>query len=286
MEVIVVVSQKSYQDNTGHLYLIPTPIGNLDDMTMRALKTLEMVDFLLCEDTRVTEQLLSHFHLRKKLYSCHDHNEDDMKQFVLEKLEEHKEIGLVTDRGTPIISDPGYKIVEEVIKHHFPVIGLPGPTAFVPALITSGLAPSPFLFYGFLNAKKTKREKELSSLKHYPYTMIFYEAPHRVYETLQSVLSVLGNRKISLHREISKLYEEVYRGTIEEVLPLVPTMKGEMVFLVDGNHDTIDYSHLSVKEHVVLYTSSGMSDMEAIKEVARERHVPKATIYQEYHRGK
>lgn len=280
------MSQKSYQSDTGHLYLIPTPIGNLDDMTMRALKTLDAVDFLLCEDTRVTEQLLSHFHLHKKLYSCHDHNEEGMKQFVLEQLMDHKEIGLVTDRGTPIISDPGYKIVEAVIQHQFPVIGLPGATAFVPALITSGLTPSPFLFYGFLNAKKTKREKELSSLKHYPYTMIFYEAPHRVFDTLQSILTVLGNRKISLHREISKLYEEVYRGTIEEILPLVPTMKGEMVLLVDGNHENIDYSLLSVRDHVLLYTSSGMSDMDAIKEVAKERQVPKATIYQEYHRGK
>jgi len=278
--------QKSYIDQSSHLYLIPTPIGNLDDITVRSLKVLEEVDFLLCEDTRVTNNLLSHFNIRKKLYSCHDHNEEQMKDFVFQKLTEGYNIGLVTDRGTPIISDPGYKISKFIIEKGFPVIGLPGATAFVPALITSGLQPSPFLFYGFLNSKKGKREKELIALKNYPYTMIFYEAPHRVSDTLISMLEVLGNRQVSLHREISKLYEEICRGSIEEILSIISSLKGEMVIVVDGNKNLKDFTNLSILEHVNIYTSDGLSEMDAIKIVAKERSVPKSLIYQEVHKRK
>lgn len=278
------MSQKSYRENHSSLYLIPTPIGNMDDITVRALDTLKMVDVIFCEDTRITEQLLRHFQIQKKLISCHDHNETQVEEYALELLRDGKNIGLVTDRGTPIISDPGYKVSSFVIQHGYSVVGLPGPTALIPALIMSGIDPSPFLFYGFLNAKASKREKELQTLERLPYTIIFYEAPHRIIDTLTSILHVFGNRQIALCREISKLYEEVYRGTISQVMDEIKDgIKGEIVVVVEGNLTAEDYSSLSLKEHVLLYMEDGISSNEAIKRVAKERGIPKAVVYKEYH---
>ena len=274
--------QKSY-DNSPSLYLIPTPVGNMEDITLRSINTLKMVDLLLCEDTRITGELLSKLEIKKKLIHSDDHTEDGLKEMVVQKLKEGLNIGLVTDRGTPIISDPGYKIVEYVSKNGFNVISLPGPTAFVPALTASGLNPQPFLFYGFLNSKESKREKELELLKKLPYTIIFYEAPHRIKDMLESLLKVFGNRKIALNREISKKYEEIIRGTIIEVLDVVDELKGEMVVVVEGNTEDEDYSEMTIMEHINLYLEDGMSEKDAIKKVAVERGVPKSVIYKEYH---
>ena len=274
--------QKSY-DNSPSLYLIPTPIGNMEDITLRSINTLKMVDIVLCEDTRVTSELLKKLDIKKKLIHSDDHTENDLKEMVLEKLKEGLNIGLVTDRGTPIISDPGYKIVEFVSNNGFNVISLPGPTAFVPALTASGLNPQPFLFYGFLNSKEVKREKELESLKKLPYTIILYEAPHRIHSMLESLLKVFGDRKIALNREISKKYEEIIRGNISEILEIVDDLKGEMVVVVEGNTEVEDYSSLSIIEHVNLYIEDGMTSNEAIKKVAKERNVPKSVVYKEYH---
>lgn len=274
--------QKSYDDSPS-LYLIPTPVGNMEDITLRAINTLKKVDFLLCEDTRITAELLNKLDIKKKLVHSDDHNEDSLKEMVLSKLQDGLNIGLVTDRGTPIISDPGYKIVEYVTKNGFNVISLPGPTAFVPALTMSGINPAPFLFYGFLNSKESKRIKELESLKKLPYTIILYEAPHRITDMLKSLLAVFGNRQIALCREISKKYEEAIRGTIEEVLTISDTLKGEMVIVVEGNLNTEDYSSLTILEHINLYLEDGMSDKEAIKKVAVERGIPKSIVYKEYH---
>lgn len=277
--------QKSY-DNSPSLYLIPTPVGNMEDITLRAIHTLEMVDFLLCEDTRVTSELLHKLNIKKKLIHSDDHNEDSLKEMVLSKLQEGNNIGLVTDRGTPIISDPGYKIVEYVTSHGFNVISLPGPTAFVPALTMSGINPAPFLFYGFLNSKDSKRKKELETLKKLPYTIILYEAPHRIQDMLTSLLEVFGNRKIALCREISKKYEEAIRGTITDVLEVVDSIKGEMVVVVEGNLEHEDYSSMTILEHIRLYLEDGMSEKEAIKKVAVERDIPKSVVYKEYHMEK
>jgi len=279
------VRQKSY-DNSPSLYLIPTPVGNMEDITLRAINTLKMVDFLLCEDTRITAELLHKLDIKKKLIHSDDHTENSLKEMVLSKLQEGLNIGLVTDRGTPIISDPGYKIVEFISRNGFNVISLPGPTAFVPALTMSGINPSPFLFYGFLNSKASKREKELNSLKKLPYTIIFYEAPHRIFDMLQSLLKIFGNRKIVLCREISKKYEEAIRGTIEEVLEVSETLKGEMVVVVEGNLQQEDFSSMTVLEHIQLYLDDGMTEKEAIKKVAVERDIPKSIVYKEYHTGK
>lgn len=283
--MVIKMSQQSYKNEVG-LYLIPTPIGNLDDITVRSLKILKEVDFLLCEDTRVTGNLLKKYDIKKKLISCYEYNEDKVKIDVISLLSEGKKVGLVTDQGTPIISDPGFKVVEEVIRNDFNVIGLPGATAFVPALISSGLPPSKFLFYGFLNSKKSKQKEELNSLKDFSYTIIFYEAPHRIVDTLNNIKEVFGNRRVCLAREISKLYEEIYRGTIEEVLLEIDNVKGELVLLVEGNTEKIDYSHMTILEHISLYLEDGMSEKDAIKLVAKERGVAKSIIYNEYHTNK
>ncbi len=276
------MSQKSY-DGSPTLYLIPTPVGNMEDITMRAVNTLKEVDVLLCEDTRVTAELLSKLGIKKKLIHSDDHTENDLKEKVLKMLEDGMNIGLVTDRGTPIISDPGYKIVEFVTNNGYNVVSLPGPTAFVPALTMSGLNPSPFLFYGFLNSKVTKREKELENLKNLTYTIIFYEAPHRIKDMLISLKKVFGDRKIALCREISKRYEEALRGKISEIIEVVDTLKGEMVVVVEGNTTLKDFSSMTILEHINLYLEDGMSEKEAIKKVSVERNLPKSLVYKEYH---
>ena len=275
--------QKSYND-TPSLYLIPTPIGNLDDITIRSLNTLKTVDVILCEDTRDTGLLLSHYDIKKKLVSCHEYNEDKIIDNVVSMLKEGLNIGLVTDQGTPIISDPGYIVSRGVIEAGYNVISLPGATAFVPALTTSGIEPSPFLFYGFLNSKSSKQKTELVSLKNLKYTIIFYESVHRMKETLKNMLEVLGDRKIAVCRELSKIHEEIVRDNISNIIPLVDSMKGEFVIVVEGNKEIIDFSELDVLEHVKMYVEDGLSEMDAIKKVAKERGVAKSVIYSEYHK--
>ncbi len=280
------MSQKSYND-VSSLYLIPTPIGNIDDITIRSLELLKTVDLLLCEDTRETRKLLIKYGINKKMISCHEYNEDKIKYDVIKYLKSGMNIGLVTDQGSPIISDPGYKVVREVINNNYNVVGLPGATAFVPALISSGISPSKFLFYGFLNSKSSKQKKELTDLVDFPYTIIFYESPHRIDNTLKNILDIMGNRNICIEREISKMYEEVYRGTVEDVLAEIKNgIKGEIVIVLEGNTDEKDFKNLSIVEHVKLYLDDNVSEKEAIKIVARERKIAKSDVYIEYHNNK
>lgn len=277
------MSQKSY-DNSPTLYLIPTPIGNLDDISIRCLNTLKEVDVIFSEDTRVTSLLLSHFEISKKLVSSHSYNEDVTSNKLIDYLKEGKNVGLVSDRGTPVISDPGYKLAKAAIDNNFNVVALPGTTAFVPALIASGLNPQPFLFFGFLSNKSSKRKKELEDLKNYPYTLIFYEAPHRLLETLDDMYDVLGNRKICISREISKKFEEIYRDTLENIREQVKDAKGEFVIVIDGNYEEKTYNNLSIIEHVNLYIKEGFDVKEATKLVAKERKMTKSDVYNEYHK--
>ena len=276
--------QKSY-DKSPSLYLIPTPIGNVDDITIRALDTLKSVDELLCEDTRTTSILLKHYNIKNKLTSCHEYNESKIVDYVLSKLEKGLNIGLVTDQGSPIISDPGFILSRAVIDAGYNVISLPGATAFVPALSSSGIEPSPFLFYGFLNSKKSKQISELKELEKIRFSIIFYESVHRIKFTLNNMLDIFGDRYICIGREISKVFEEYSRGKISELIDLVDTMKGEFVIVVEGNKKIIDYSNLDVVKHVSLYLDD-MSEMDAIKRVAKERNVSKSVIYSEYHKRK
>ena len=279
------MSQKSYSNNKPTVYLIPTPIGNMEDITVRALNVLKNVEVIFSEDTRVTRQLLNHFDINKKLISSHNFNENSNENILLKYLNDDKDVGIVTDRGTPIISDPGYELVKIAIKNDFNVVSLPGATALIPALTSSGLNPSPFTFYGFLNSKDSKQKKELDELKNLSSTLIFYEAPHRIIKTLGNIKEVFGNRKISISREISKKFEEVYRGTIEEVISELTEVKGEFVIVVDGNHEEKKYDNITVIEHVNLYIKEGYKTMDAIKMVAKERNVNKNEIYNEYHGG-
>ena len=273
--------QNSY-DGKPTLYLISTPIGNLDDITYRSVKILNDVDVIFSEDTRVTLNLLNYLGINKKLIALHEHNEDMAKEKVLEYLKNGNNIALVTDRGTPIISDPGYKTVKYVSDNGYNVVSLPGATAFACALVTSGISPQPFLFYGFLNSKDSKKREELEVLKENEYTMIFYEAPHRIIKTLNMMLEVFGNREISISREITKRFESIYRGKLEDVIKIVPE-KGEFVIVVEGNKlSNIDFN-LSIKEAVDLYIKNGFDVMTSIKKVAKDRKIPKNEVYKEYH---
>jgi len=275
--------QTSYND-TATLYLVPTPIGNLEDMTFRAINVLKSVEIIFSEDTRVTSVLLNHFEIKKHLIALHDHNEDNVKDKVLEYLKEGKSVAIVTDRGTPIISDPGYKTVKYVTDSGYNVVALPGANAFVPALISSGIEPAPFLFYGFLNSKESKRKQELENLKFSKYTLIFYEAPHRIEKTMNDIMEVMGDRIVSLSREISKKFESVYRGNISTLLPTLKDIKGEFVVVVSPYVEVNDNSELSIIDNVNLYVENGMQVMEAIKLVAKERKIAKNIVYAEYHR--
>lgn len=275
--------QKSY-DGSPNLYLIPTPIGNMDDITIRTINILKCVEVIFSEDTRVTNLLLTHFDIHKKLVSLHDHNEDIVKEKVLDFLNKGFSVGLVTDRGTPIISDPGYKTVKYISEKGYNVVALPGACAFIPALIVSGIAPQPFTFYGFLDSKDSKKRKELESLKFVTNTIIFYEAPHRIYKTLSFMKDIFGDRYISISREISKKFESVFRGKISDVLNSLENVKGEFVIVVSGYVLESNSSDLSIYDNVSLYISNGVDKMDAIKMVAKERGLAKGEVYSIYHK--
>jgi len=277
------MSQKSY-DNSPTLYLIPTPIGNMEDITIRAVNTLKMVDVVFCEDTRVTGQLLKYLDISKKLISSHNYNESGNKEKLLKYLSSGSNVGLVSDRGTPIISDPGYELAKVAIEEGYNVVSLPGATALIPALTSSGISPMPFYYYGFLNSKDSARIKELEFLKNIDATLILYEAPHRINKTLKDLGNILGNnRKISISREITKKYEEIYRGTIKELIEQNNEYKGELVVVIEGNKTTTEYKTLTIEEHVNLYIEDGKSSMDAIKIVAKERGMKKSEVYDIYH---
>lgn len=276
--------QQSY-DNKPTLYLIPTPIGNMDDITYRTVKILNDVEVLFCEDTRTTSILLNHLNIKKKMISNHKFNEDKNKNKILQYLEKGYNVGLVSDRGTPIISDPGYILTKYVADQGYNVVAIPGATAFVPALITSGIDATHFLFYGFLNSKSSKRLKELEELKFEKYSLIFYEAPHRLIETLKDMKKVLGNNRIiSISREITKKHEEVYRGTFDDAIEKTVDFKGEIVIVVSGNNFIENFDNISIEDHIQLYLEQDMKIMDAIKQVAKDRHLKKSEVYNIYHK--
>lgn len=224
---------------TPKLYIVPTPIGNLEDMTFRAIKILNSVDLILAEDTRNSIHLLRHFNIEKPLRSYHAHNEHNMVEQIIEIISSNKSVALISDAGTPAISDPGFLLVRECIKHHVAVETLPGATAFVPALVNSGLPCDSFVFYGFLPQKKGRHTK-LLSLKEESRTMVFYESPFRLIKLLEEFKSYLsGSRQVSVSRELSKLYEENARGTVEEMIAYfgTKTIKGEIVVVLAGKED-------------------------------------------------
>lgn len=278
--------QKSFENNKPTLYLVATPIGNLSEMTYRAVETLKSVNYIAAEDTRNTIKLLNYFEIETKLISHHEHNIVSSIPKIISLLEEGNNVALVSDAGYPAISDPGYELVKEVIAHEFNVVPISGANACLNALVVSGICPQPFLFYGFLDHSDKKKKKELEELKKYKETFVLYEAPHRIKKTLTLMKDILGNRNIALAREITKKHEEILRGTIEEVLDVVDELKGEMVLVVEGASEEIveEVFEQTIEEHVNEYIEKGMSTKDAIKEVAKIRNVSKNEVYQEYHK--
>lgn len=274
------MNQKSY-DGSPTLYLVPTPIGNLGDFTFRAVEVLNQVEVIFSEDTRVTINLLNHYDIKKKLIAFHKFNEEQKVGVVLSYLEDGKSVAIVSDRGTPVLSDPGEICTKKVIEKGYNVVSLPGATAAIPAITASGLDSSKFIFYGFLNSKSSKRKKELEFLKNNKMTIIFYEAPHRIMEMLADLKEVFGNRNISISREISKKFEEIYRATISEVMNMLTEIKGEFVIVVEGNKDVVSFDDITIKDHVNMYMEDGLTEKEAIKKVAKERNMSKSDIYKE-----
>lgn len=277
--------QKSFENNQPTLYLVATPIGNLEEITYRAINTLKSVNYIAAEDTRNTVKLLNHFDITTKLISHHEHNIRQSIPKLISLLLEGNDIALVSDAGYPAISDPGYELVKEAIDNDINVVPISGCNACLDALVVSGIAPQPFMFYGFLDHTDKKKKKELTSLKKYKETIVFYESPHRIKKTLSLMLDILGDRNIALCREITKKHEEIIRGTISEVLEIVEELKGEMVVVVEGGteiEEEVIYT-TSIKEAVDEYISKGMSTKDAIKQVAKERNLNKNNVYAEYH---
>ncbi|TSI05449.1 16S rRNA (cytidine(1402)-2'-O)-methyltransferase [Lysinibacillus sp. BW-2-10] len=287
-------SQKSSQHEVGScLYLVATPIGNLEDMTVRALRILKEVDFIAAEDTRNTKKLCNYFDIQTPLVSYHEHNLEQGGEKILHFLREGKSIALVSDAGLPCISDPGADIVEKALEEEFAVVPIPGANAALTALIASGITPQPFYFFGFLNRNKKERRQQLEKLAKREETIIFYEAPHRLKETLKDLELILGNRKITLARELTKKFEEFLRGTIEEANTWVAEneIRGEFCIVIEGNpngeeeaEEEAYWTKYSVIEHIdYLMQERDLNSKEAIKEVAKVRGLAKRDVYQQYH---
>lgn len=288
-------SQKSFEkENSGTLYLIPTPIGNLEDMTLRSIRMLKEVDLIASEDTRNTQKLLNHFEIKTPQISFHEHNTQERVGQLLEKMQQGAVIAQVSDAGMPSISDPGHELVVACIEVGIPVVPLPGANAGLTALIASGITPQPFYFYGFLPRKKKEQLAELEELNQRPETLILYESPHRLKEVLKNMLNVFGEeRRIVCCRELTKRYEEFIRGTVKEVLEWAATseIRGEFCLIVEGNpqgslmtEQDLSWQSLSVKEHVaLLMEQQNISSKEAIKETAKVRELKKQAVYAAFH---
>lgn len=279
---------------SGTLYLVATPIGNLEDMTFRAIRILKEVDIIAAEDTRQTRKLLTHYEISNRCVSYHEHNKRASGPELIRLLEEGQSIALVSDAGTPAISDPGYELVVAAIEADITVVPVPGANAAISTLITSGLSTEHFAFIGFLPRDKKKRKQELEKTGGFTGTVLFYESPHRIVETLTHMLDVWGNRAICLGRELTKRHEEIWRGTIADALlkfEQTPPL-GEFVIAVEGSKGEAQaddpsgqwWSELSIEEHYNHYLSNGEDRKQALKQVADDRGVNKKQIYAELHK--
>ena len=273
--------QKSFENDRATLYLVPTPIGNLSEMSPRAIEVLNSVDVIACEDTRTSGTLLKHFDIHARLIACHNFNEQSSVKGIIALMEEGKNVALISDAGYPLINDPGQRVVSEVSEMGFNVVPVSGPSAFLNALVASGLIAQPFLFVGFLPQGNGERKKKLMEYRDYPMTMIFYEAPHRIDRMLETCLEVLGDRKCTLARELTKKHEEFIRGTISEVLSIVDDIRGEMVILIEGKQTSDDDSlqEEDILTMVNTYINEGMSTKDAIKATVKSTGLSKNEVY-------
>ncbi len=273
----------------GKLWICPTPIGNLEDITLRVLNTLKKVDLIAAEDTRHTLKLLNHYEIHKPLTSYYEHNKDTKGLALLEKLKEGESIALVSDAGTPGISDPGSDLVKLCIENNIPMEVLPGATAITTALVFSGLSTEKFVFEGFLDRDKKKRKKRLEMIATEDRTLIFYESPHRIKVMLKDLKEILGNRKAVIARELTKIHQEIKRGYINQIIEFYEenNPRGEFVVLIEGisseekeNQTKNKWEELSIKDHILLYIEEGMDKKEAVKKVSKEREIPKREVYE------
>lgn len=277
--------QKSFEKENAKLYLVATPIGNLEDITFRAVNTLNSVDIIYCEDTRTSRKLLDHYKINTKLKSVHLFNENEISQEIIRTVKEGLNVAIISDAGMPVISDPGWIVTKEAIEQDIDIIVVPGASAGISALIASGITAHPFYFAGFLNSKSSKRRQELKELYNREETIVFYESPHRIEETLKILVDIYPNRKITLARELTKLHEEYIRGTAVEILEVVDSIKGEMVVIMEGNSNPIEehiieLNELTIEEHYKHYIDSGIDHKEALKKVANDRHISKKEVYE------
>ena len=277
--------QKSFENEKPTLYLVPTPIGNLNEMTPRAIDVLNSVDVIACEDTRNSGQLLKHFGISKRLIAYQNFNEASSTKGIINLLSQGNNVALISDAGYPLINDPGQRVVSEVTALGYNVVPISGCSAFLNALVASGLIAQPFIFIGFLTPSTHDCVKKLRLYQSYPMTLIMYEAPHRIEKMLQSCLDVLGDRHICIARELTKVHEEFIRGTISEILPIASELKGEMVVVIEGNQDDYekDIDMGQILNMVNTSIESGMSTSAAIKEVAKQTGISKNQIYDLVH---
>ena len=277
--------QKSFENEKPTLYLVPTPIGNLNEMTPRAIDVLNSVDVIACEDTRNSGQLLKHFGISKRLIAYQNFNEASSTKGIINLLSQGNNVALISDAGYPLINDPGQRVVSEVTALGYNVVPISGCSAFLNALVASGLIAQPFIFIGFLPPSTHECVKKLRLYQSYPMTLIMYEAPQRIEKMLQSCLDVLGDRHICIARELTKVHEEFIRGTISEILPIASELKGEMVVVIEGNQDDYekDIDMGQILNMVNTSIESGMSTSAAIKEVAKQTGISKNQIYDLVH---
>ena len=270
----------------GTLYVVATPIGNLEDITLRAIRILKEADLIAAEDTRHTLKLLNHLEISKPLISYHRHNEDVKSDVLIEKLQEGKNIALVSDAGTPGICDPGEEVIKKAIEENIDVIPIPGACAFVNALIASGLNTKEFIFLGFLPLNKKLRKEKLEEINKSDKTIIIYEAPHKMKNTLIDLKEILKNRKIVLARELTKIHEEFIRKDIDELLENIDNLKGEMILIIEGIEDKVEEESelnlLTLEEHYNYYKNKGFEKKEIIKRIAKDRNVNKNEIYMKF----
>lgn len=274
----------------GKLYIVGTPIGNLEDITLRALRVLREVDLIAAEDTRQVRKILNKYDIKNRTISYHEHNEVFQSQKIANELITGKDVALVSDAGTPGISDPGYRLVNLALKKGVEVIPVPGPSALVASLSVSGLPTDCFFFAGFLPAKKGERIKKLQEYKNHSSTLVFYEAPHRIVKSLQDILSVLGNRQIVVARELTKMHEEVLHGNVDEVISFLKArqVKGEITLLVDGKkiEKVINIADIDLEDKIKELKKTGLTEKEAMKKVARQLNISKSEVYRELLRVK
>ena len=272
----------------GKIYLVPTPIGNLGDITLRALDVLKSVDLIAAEDTRQSLKLLNHFNIKKSLISYHKHNEQGKSEDLINRARNGENIAVISDAGTPGISDPGSVVLKKCIEEGIDIEVLPGATAFTTALIYSGLDTSTFIFKGFFPRENKEKREFVEDLKNRRETIIFYESPYRVVDTLNFLRESFGNRNIAVCRELTKLHEEIYRGNLEEAICYFNdnSPKGEFVLVLEGksleeirNENIAKWEDMSIKDHIIYFINEGMSKKDAIKQVSKDRDLPKSEVY-------